>query len=62
MKWSLYMKDKGMLRTMYGELPFGYGDYFVIPRGTIYQIDLQIHITVYLLWIVQPDTFPKNTE
>ena len=28
----------GTLKTTYGELPFGYGDYLVIPRGTIYQI------------------------
>jgi len=29
----------GILKTMYGELAFGYGDYLVVPRGTIYQID-----------------------
>ncbi|HZK63209.1 MAG TPA: homogentisate 1,2-dioxygenase [Puia sp.] len=28
----------GQLLTQYGELEFGYGDYLVIPRGTIYQI------------------------
>jgi homogentisate 1,2-dioxygenase len=28
----------GTLKTMYGELPFEYGDYLVIPRGTIYQL------------------------
>jgi homogentisate 1,2-dioxygenase len=28
----------GTLKTMYGDLPFSYGDYLVIPRGTIYQI------------------------
>lgn len=28
----------GKLKTLYGELPFGYGDYIVIPRGTVYQI------------------------
>ncbi|MFN8285751.1 MAG: homogentisate 1,2-dioxygenase [Chitinophagales bacterium] len=28
----------GTLKTIYGELKFGYGDYIVIPRGTIYQI------------------------
>lgn len=28
----------GVLTTMYGKLSFGYGDYLVIPRGTIYQI------------------------
>ncbi|HRO71829.1 MAG TPA: homogentisate 1,2-dioxygenase, partial [Chitinophagaceae bacterium] len=32
-------EGKGVLRTMYGELPFDYGDYLVIPRGTIYQIE-----------------------
>jgi homogentisate 1,2-dioxygenase len=26
------------LETMYGELSFGYGDYLVVPRGTIYRI------------------------
>jgi homogentisate 1,2-dioxygenase len=29
----------GTLRTMYGNLDFGYGDYLIIPRGTTYQID-----------------------
>lgn len=31
-------EGKGILHTIYGELPFGYGDYLVVPRGTIYQI------------------------
>lgn len=31
----------GTLRTMYGNIDFGYGDYLVIPRGTIYQIDFK---------------------
>jgi homogentisate 1,2-dioxygenase len=31
-------KGSGSLRTIYGKLDFGYGDYIVIPRGTIYQI------------------------
>ena len=29
----------GVLRTMYGNLDFKYGDYLIIPRGTTYQID-----------------------
>jgi len=29
----------GTLRTMLGNIPFGKGDYLVIPRGIIYQID-----------------------
>lgn len=32
-------KGSGKLHTMYGELPFKYGDYIVIPRGTVYKID-----------------------
>ena len=28
----------GTLKTMYGNLSFSYGDYLVVPRGTIYQI------------------------
>lgn len=29
----------GTLKTMYGKIPFEYGDYLVIPRGTVYQIE-----------------------
>ncbi|MFT7592680.1 MAG: homogentisate 1,2-dioxygenase, partial [bacterium] len=31
----------GTLRTMYGNLEFGCGDYIIIPRGTTYQIDFK---------------------
>ncbi|PQJ11341.1 homogentisate 1,2-dioxygenase [Flavipsychrobacter stenotrophus] len=31
-------KGSGRLDTMYGSLTFKYGDYIVIPRGTVYQI------------------------
>ncbi|EIA10127.1 homogentisate 1,2-dioxygenase [Flavobacterium frigoris] len=31
-------KGKGKLRTMMGNIPFDYGDYLIIPRGIIYQI------------------------
>lgn len=29
----------GTLHTMYGKLPFEYGDYLVVPRGTTYQLE-----------------------
>ena len=29
----------GKLKSMYGEIPFAYGDYVVIPRGTTYQLE-----------------------
>lgn len=32
-------RGSGTLKTMYGEVPFEYGDYLVIPRGTIYQFE-----------------------
>jgi len=32
-------QGSGVLRTFLGNIPFGYGDYLIIPRGMIYQID-----------------------
>lgn len=32
-------KGTGTLRTFMGNIPFEYGDYLIIPRGIIYQID-----------------------
>ena len=34
-------KGKGKLRTMMGNITFEYGDYLIIPRGMIYQIDFE---------------------
>ncbi|AMC11501.1 homogentisate 1,2-dioxygenase [Lutibacter profundi] len=31
----------GTLKTMYGNIDFKYGDYLIIPRGTLYQIDFK---------------------
>lgn len=31
-------EGSGTLKSTYGNLPFAYGDYLVIPRGTIYQL------------------------
>jgi len=31
-------EGSGKVITQYGQLPFSYGDYIVLPRGTIYQI------------------------
>ena len=31
-------EGSGTLLTQYGNIPFSYGDYLVIPRGTIYQV------------------------
>ena len=32
-------KGTGKLRTQFGNLDFGYGDYLLIPRGTIYKVE-----------------------
>ncbi len=34
-------KGEGTLKTQLGEIPFGYGDYLVIPRGMIYQLEFK---------------------
>lgn len=34
-------QGSGVLRTFLGNISFGYGDYLVIPRGTIYQIQFE---------------------
>ncbi|RZL49404.1 MAG: homogentisate 1,2-dioxygenase, partial [Pedobacter sp.] len=32
-------EGSGKLKTGFGEIKFGYGDYLIIPRGTIYQME-----------------------
>lgn len=32
-------EGSGVFKSCYGEIRFAYGDYIVVPRGTIYQID-----------------------
>lgn len=52
---------KGKMKTQYGELPFSYGDYIVVPRGTIYQIEFETEENRLL--IVEsfgPIRFPKR--
>lgn len=34
-------EGKGVLKTLYGSIPFEYGDYLVIPRGIIYQMTFE---------------------
>ena len=51
----------GKLRTLVGNIPFSYGDYLVIPRGMIYQIDFDT--TENRLFIVEsfsPIVTPKR--
>ncbi len=34
-------KGSGVLKTMYGQIDFEYGDYVIIPRGTVYSIHFE---------------------
>ncbi|MCR9290166.1 MAG: homogentisate 1,2-dioxygenase [Bacteroidetes bacterium] len=42
-------KGSGTLKTMYGQVPFGYGDYLVIPRGTVYQLEFETSDNRFLI-------------
>lgn len=34
-------EGSGILHTMYGKLPFSYGDHVIIPRGVIYKLEFE---------------------
>lgn len=54
-------EGSGILKTQYGELTFGYGDYLVIPRGTIYQITFNTpNNRLFIVESFSPITFPKR--
>ena len=48
---------------MYGQLDFAYGDYLIIPRGTIYQINFTTEQNrLFIVESFSPIRFPKNTR
>jgi len=54
-------QGSGTCKTAYGNLPFAYGDYIVIPRGTVYQ--LQFSDDQNRLLIIEshgPISYPKR--
>ena len=54
-------EGSGVLKTMYGELPFGYGDYLVVPRGTIYQVHFNDEKNrLFIVESFSPIRFPKR--
>ena len=54
-------KGSGMLKTMYGDLSFSYGDYLVIPRGTIYQIKFDAADNrLFIVESFSPIRYPKR--
>lgn len=54
-------EGSGILKTQYGQIPFGYGDYLVIPRGSIYQLEFaDENNRLFIVESFSPITFPKR--
>ena len=54
-------EGSGTLLTQYGEVSFNYGDYLVIPRGTIYQIKFDgLQNRLFIVESFSPIRFPKK--
>ncbi len=51
----------GTLKTMYGKLPFSYGDHLLIPRGTTYQFEFESESNrLLIVESFTPIRFPKK--
>ena len=54
-------EGSGIVHTQYGELPFSYGDYIVLPRGTIYQISFNTPDNrLFIVESFTPLRYPKR--
>lgn len=54
-------QGKGKLRTLVGNIDFEYGDYLVIPRGMIYQIDFETEQNrLFIVESFSPILTPRN--
>ena len=54
-------KGSGTLKTFMGNIPFEYGDYLIIPRGMIYQIEFDTtENRLFYLESFSPIYFPKR--
>lgn len=53
----------GKLHTQYGSVPFSYGDYVVVPRGTIYQMEFAgENNRLFIVESFSPVTPPKRYQ
>ena len=51
----------GKLHSQYGSIPFEYGDYLVIPRGTVYQLQFDsADNRLFIMESFSPIRFPKR--
>jgi len=54
-------QGSGTLKTMYGAVNFEYGDYVVVPRGTVYQIEFSTTDNrLYIIESYSPVVYPKR--
>ncbi len=54
-------EGSGTVHTQYGELPFTYGDYIMLPRGTIYQIEFTNDKNrLFIVESFSPMRYPKR--
>lgn len=54
-------EGSGVVKTQYGQLPFGYGDYIILPRGTIYQIEFDTEKNhLFIVESFTPLRYPKR--
>ncbi len=54
-------KGSGLLKTLYGNIPFEYGDYLTIPRGTIYKMEFDSEDNKHLVVeSFSPVTLPRR--
>ncbi len=54
-------KGKGELKTCYGKIPFEYGDYIMIPRGTVYQLYFEDENNrLFIVESFSPMHYPKR--
>ncbi len=56
-------KGTGVLKSGFGNISFGYGDYLIVPRGTIYQIEFNISDNrLFIIESYSPVRFPKRYQ
>ena len=54
-------EGEGVLKTMYGNITFGYGDHLIIPRGVVYQLVFKSKDNrLFIVESFSPFRFPKR--
>ncbi len=54
-------EGEGILKTLYGQIKFSYGDHLVIPRGVIYQLEfITQNNRLFIVESFSPFRFPKR--